>query len=62
MTHPKEGDIVAVTLSGEVYESCDPTQHPGYIWIRVPGLGNLQVNVDWVRVIKEKQNGTNGSA
>lgn len=48
---PKPGDIVAVTMSGEVFESCDGA--PGYVWVRVPGHGPIIVPVGWVRVVRE---------
>ncbi len=51
MTTPKPGDIVKVTLSGEVYESGTPIE--GFLWVRVPGVGPIQIPTAWASVVKE---------
>jgi hypothetical protein len=57
MTAPKSGDVVKVTLTGEVTESTMPVE--GWVRIRVPGMCSIQVPAKWVSIVhpKEDDNG-----
>jgi hypothetical protein len=60
MTTPKPGDIVKVTLTGEVMDK-NGTGAEGYLWLQVQRHGPMQIPIEWAHVIKEappkKENG-----
>jgi len=60
VSNPKPGDIVTVTMrDGEVLDK-NGSAPEGYIWVRIPKHGPVQVPVDWVRVTKKNPRNENG--